>query len=145
MKLNDKKIKLLFIPVILLLTIGAIVFYANFFHNLSLAYFTCEDFGDMYIKKWKSTDGKVTFITDNKQELLGIPVICDGYYDNGDERIEITFYTNISKATISDLCLFQGDSDFNFFTNAYIVTVTKSDPSISPYRKGDKIVFFKEE
>lgn len=136
------------VPVAIVLVLAAAFIYVacgtDLFENFYLANFATEEYSKQYEKQWKSTDGKITFVMKSKKQMCGIATICEGSYDNGNEKKEIEIIIDgYSKATVGELCLFEGKSDYNYFTSIYTVMVESSDTSISPYKTGDTIFFYK--
>lgn len=140
---KSKLLYIVFLPLIILIIVSTFtVIYTPIGKNL-LLFFYNEEYGDEYKQTWKSSDGNISVVIDNKRGMLGIGGY-DGYYEYENEQFEVMIIIDdYSSAFFKDgTYLFEGDSNFNVFSNIYSITVKSADSKISKYKKGDIIEFY---
>ena len=105
-----------------------------------------DDYGSEYETHWKSKDGYIEFINNNRNGMAGKGHYEGKYYLNGEiYQIYIKVNYEYCNARLDDMTLedvYAGKAEYDQSTNTYIIYVEKVNNDLSVYKPGDTIVFY---
>ncbi|MGN0476557.1 MAG: hypothetical protein ACI4HM_04380 [Ruminococcus sp.] len=129
-------ISIISIVIILLIPICSFLYYDLF---------VGDDWGSGYNQSWKSEDGSITFVTDNKKGLMGCNNCYDGVLNIDGKKIDVDIlYGGGFSITSKSREIEYLYGDYSYIPIIGKLTVEIESTSIDNLSQSEEVVFYRE-